>query len=38
LIITVKAKTVDEKRYKLQLSSVQEKTARVMFLYDPDDE
>jgi hypothetical protein len=33
LIITVK-----EKRYKLQLSSIQEKTARVMFLYDPDDE
>ncbi|MCU7552027.1 hypothetical protein OCK74_23100 [Chitinophagaceae bacterium LB-8] len=33
LIITVK-----DKRYKLQLSSVRERTARVMFLYDPDDE
>jgi hypothetical protein len=32
LIITVK-----EKRYKLQLSSVQEKTARVMFVYDPEE-
>ncbi|MCU7549313.1 hypothetical protein OCK74_09315 [Chitinophagaceae bacterium LB-8] len=29
--------TVKEKRYKLQLSSVQEKSARVMFVYDPEE-
>jgi hypothetical protein len=38
LIITIKEKTLEERRYKLQLSSIQEKTARVMFLYDPDDD
>jgi hypothetical protein len=32
LIITIK-----DRRYKLQLSSVKEKTARVMFVYDPDE-
>lgn len=32
LIISVK-----DKRYKLQLSSVKERTAKIMFLYDPDD-